>query len=225
VPIAVSQTGREINVSQTFDYHFPIHARKARLVRSSHELLLITEAGFRPKFDTDCTRSMQAKDAYTQALLVVNQIIDEDMSELERIHAIYEFVATNFIYDHYAWNLSLTAPSGSAEYISLFSMRSFFLEGFFIDNIAVCNGIAAAVSLMLAIEDIEAYRVIGRAGGQPHAWNIVRTGGSWRLLDATHAQRINLMQMSVNQNYFLFRESESNHVPYEWHLTGVFYAG
>ncbi len=69
------------------------------------------------------------------------------------------------------------------------SMRVFAAEGALLDQKAVCNGIANALSLLCKIEGIDCIRVSGTATTENqtenHAWNKVKIEGKWYIVDAT----------------------------------------
>lgn len=85
----------------------------------------------------------------------------------------------------------------------LSSLNSFNLQGAFIDNIAVCDGISSAFKLLCTIEGIPCLKVTGLGvsndGSENHAWNKVLLNDKWRVVDATWGRNGNY----ISHEYFL----------------------
>ena len=131
----------------------------------------------KPVFDGD---GGQAKEVYEKAKELLRYFVDDDMSDLEKVVAIYDYLALNVTYDRVTADI---ANSNENEDIGKY--RAFTSYGALIDNIAVCDGIAGAFALMCKIEGIECIEVVGSGNGGGHAWNKVKIGGLWYIADAT----------------------------------------
>lgn len=76
--------------------------------------------------------------------------------------------------------------AAAAEYTESTTPRSVFSAyGALINGRAVCQGYALSAHLMLTMLGLPARIVEGYAGSVPHAWNLVRSGSSWRHVDVT----------------------------------------
>lgn len=176
-----SATGRASNYED-----FAINkVEKQASVRLSEELYLAVERGIRPVPE----EGTSAYAVYEKAKEVLRQIIDDDMNDYQKVHAMYDWLGKMVTYD---WDINTkmgsTKPSDDA-YNKFYKYRQFYLEGVFIDGVAVCNGIAKAMSLMCGIEGITCYKIKGTSGTGAHAWTKVKIEGNWYVVDATWANR------------------------------------
>ncbi len=72
------------------------------------------------------------------------------------------------------------------EYATDLTSRSVYTAyGSLIGGSAVCQGYTLAAQRMLTLLGVENRIVEGTAGGQPHAWNLVKVDGQWLHLDTT----------------------------------------
>lgn len=155
----------------------PLEYQKAEeAVRSEEELLNAAMKKRKPRF----TLGSSLRPLYNLAIETLNTIISEGMSDFEKVHAIYDFLVYYIDYDFELYELYQQDKSKV-----LGTENAFKLDGVFCDRKAVCDGISKAFSLMCSIELIPNVRVVGMKNGEPHAWNKVRLGGKWYLVDAT----------------------------------------
>ena len=169
----VSTLGEEHELA--IDYH------PEYLVYTSEQLVYAVEHGYKPIFGVGST----VESIYNKARTALTQIINDEMSEYQKIAAIHDYIALNVTYDSALLNLS---TSNSAETVSHY--RGFNLEGVFEDGKAVCDGITKAFMLMCRMEGIEAIRVSGSLGAVGHAWNKVCVDGVWYAVDVTNDDSI-----------------------------------
>lgn len=147
-------------------------------VNTSNQLFLAVSMGYRPL----PVAGSKAEQIYSIARSVLNSIISDDMSNEQKALAIYEWLSQNVTYDY-----KLADNASSTEFGSPSNYNSFYLEGVFIDHVAVCDGIAKAFNLLSRMEGIVSYKVVGevKGTGVGHAWNIVQLSGEWYVVDAT----------------------------------------
>lgn len=123
----------------------------------------------------------------------------------EKVKAIYDWLCTNVVYDHknlndHAYMLKHTAYAAA------------------INHTAVCQGYAV-LFYRLALEcGIDARVIAGKGEGakgwEDHAWNIVKLGGNYYLLDATWDATKELYQKPAKYDWFLKgSESFTSHNP------------
>ena len=107
---------------------------------------------------------------------ILNNIIDDDMTELEKEWAVYEWLTSNCEYDFRHYEVPNNAPRESYE-----------AKGAILSRKAVCLGYANAFQLFMDILDIECITVVGAAydSREDHAWNMVRIDGVWYCVDPT----------------------------------------
>ena len=142
-------------------------------VATSEQLYYVLEHGYRPIIKSDNTA---LKNLYDKMRKVLQDINNDEMTDYEKVLAIYEWLVMNVTYDRVALQLS-SDPNVS-------NFHSFYLEGVFGDNLAVCDGISKALVCLCNMEGIPAIRVTG-TGRQNHAWNKVCINNSWYVVDAT----------------------------------------
>lgn len=120
-----------------------------------------------------------AQQVYTMAKDVLREIVSDDMSDFQKVVAIYDWLVYNVTYDYAALNQE---ESDNAN-----DYYCYYAEGVFFNRIAVCNGIAKAFTILCGIEGIESRHVVGEIvdmGG--HAWNKVKIEDEWYVVDATN---------------------------------------
>ena len=87
--------------------------------------------GFKPVFVDDANgQKLQA--LYDKARAVLFDYISEDMTDVEKVAAIYDWIVNAVEYDYAAADV---AKNGSA-----YDCNAFYLEGVFDDLRAVCDG-------------------------------------------------------------------------------------
>lgn len=163
------------------DYVFPIDRIAAGVhVVTGEELYYVAEKGFRPVPE----RGSAAESLYATARSALRSIVSDDMTDVEKAHAIYDYVMWKVVYDREVLNVSSTEES--------VKYAAYYLEGVFdakASPFAVCDGIAKAYSLLCNIEGLPCVRISGTAGTDGswggHAWNKVCVDGLWYNVDAT----------------------------------------
>lgn len=141
---------------------------------------------------------------YDAAKAVLRDIIREDMTDVEKLRAIYDWLIMNVTYDR-----ALYEKLGSGE--NLRSYNGFYLEGVFDDGLAVCDGISKAFAVLANIEGIPCVQVTGIYNDPSvtvgHAWNKVYVLDSWYVVDATAGGTIMQGQEVLSLSYFLISDS------------------
>ena len=158
---------------------FPIDAlTETATVQTLYELEVLP-FGKKPVFASTAT---EAEQIYNVARDILRQIIDNKMSDYEKVKAIYSWLGLNLTYDN------LTASDTEQ-----MTTSSYTIKGALIDHLAVCDGYASAFRLLCQIEGIHAEEVIGLKDlNEPysgHAWNKVWLGGAVFGVDCTWARQ------------------------------------
>jgi hypothetical protein len=106
----------------------------------------------------------------------------DGLSDYAKVREIYEYVGTNFVYDH---SLKIFSP--------YFGLKT---------NSMVCQGYALLMYKLLWQCGIPNRIITGTGGAEPHGWNIVKLDGAWYNLDVTWdaAQRVG---EAMQWNFFL----------------------
>ena len=161
---------------------FPVdEIEKSVEVSTSMELYFALESGLRPLPE----QSSAAERIYEKARAVLARITDEGMSDYEKVHAIYDFLTTEVVYDKAVAEYSLDRDHDQGLYNDVYRFNCFFPEGVFDDGVAVCNGLAQSFVILCAIEGIDSLKIQGGTSGGRHAWNKVEIDGLWYVVDTT----------------------------------------
>lgn len=166
---------------------------------TSNQLFYILSHGYRPL----PVAGSQAQIVYDEYKAIMRSIVDDGMTDYEKVKTIYEWLIVNVYYDNYvAYELD-----GTHQY---YEYKAFYLEGV-LEGSAVCDGISKAFSVMCAIEGIDCVRVTGQIenANVGHAWNKVQVMGDWYLSDATWGnQTFGTTEEYLMYEYLLFTDEE-----------------
>lgn len=186
-PISYTDTPR----ADDFDEFLINNRTKSLVVFNSDQLYVALQNGYKPVFTST---NSPARSVYERGKEVLREIIDNGMTELQKLNAIYDWLSYNVKYDYnllqITEQLESTNPDGAQEELSKYD--GFYIEGVMFDGgQAVCDGISKTFVMLASIENISIYKVSGRANGGNHAWNKVALdldGNSvkeWYTIDVT----------------------------------------
>lgn len=171
-------------------------------VFSSEQLHYVLEKGVRPV----CKKGSQAEKVYNEAKKVLRNIINDDMSDAQKVKAINDYLVMNVVYD------GLLLDMAYQNYSKLVEYNGFYLEGVFFDKKAVCEGISKAFTVLCNIEGIPCVSVVGYDKSNPkgvgHAWNKVYVNGGWYIADATSNGVIANEQFEIMTYSYLLTSEE-----------------
>lgn len=173
-----------------------IDERSAKPVADSEQLYYAVARGYKPAFTTDSVRYL-----YQKAVNVINGILDENMTDYEKVLAIFDYLSTNVKYD------TATAELSAEGGIDFYNSAAFRLEGVFDYNNAVCDGISKAFVLLCSIEGIKCERVTGKINGATHAWNKVCVDGKYYVVDVTNGLSVG-EELSPNYKFFMLSDED-----------------
>ena len=149
-------------------------------VEDTDKLLFAVINGYRP----EPIVGSSAERIYNKAKSALRKIVDDGMSDVEKAHAIYDYLILNVAYDYDLLNYVQKNPGLNRRDTQKYN--GFALEGVFDDGRAVCDGISKAYALMCNIEGIECLQVTGNTvDGVAHAWNKFKIDGKWYNADPT----------------------------------------
>lgn len=153
-------------------------------VQTTDQLYHVVESGARPKF---LSTTSDAYLIYQEAKSILNDIISEEMTDYEKALSIFDWLVVNVQYDTNV--LDLIENDGQNQSTTT-AYNCFYLEGVFYDHVSVCDGYAKAYSLMCNMLGIDCARIVGvvassNGGYGGHAWNKVRMGTMWYVVDIT----------------------------------------
>ncbi|HKL94323.1 MAG TPA: transglutaminase domain-containing protein, partial [Clostridia bacterium] len=200
-------------------------------VTSSNMLYRIISWGYKPTFNAvpgetgeETTARTNAQTIYNNARAVSLTICNDEMSDLEKAHAIYDWIIADVEYDYALAGAggepSDEIPNPTAD--QSLAYDGFYLEGVFLKGTgetrrAVCDGKSKAFTLLCGLEGIKSFRVIGYIENDPakgHAWNKVLLDTdddgikNWYAADTTWGDPIRGGFEYSRHNYFLLSDTE-----------------
>ena len=187
------------NVKKTRNFYID-SVKETMSVSTSNMLYKAVAWGYKPVFMGSQAENL--KQIYDNAKDALSYIVSDEMSEYEKVHAIYDYIIYNVRYDHDCANAEDAYVSGNLSLNEKMKYYGYYLEGIFLDKFykkdmhAVCDGKSKAFVLMCGIEGITAVRISGEASSDGknfggHAWNKVLldlngTGDKeWYFVDTT----------------------------------------
>ncbi len=174
------------------------------LCTDSDQLWYTLEMGFKPVF----VEGSSVEAIYKSAKSVLRKICDNDMSDVQKVKAIYEWLIYDVSYDNELKDMVGDKNITDSSSVNLKKYNGFYLEGVFNDHKAVCDGISKAFVLLANMEGIPCVRETGFGENQNvgHAWNKVFVEGKWYLVDATSGNLLYGDKEFIDYNYLLFSQ-------------------
>ena len=115
---------------------------------------------------------------------IVSDIIDDNMTDLEKSVAINRFLVDWAEYD---WVALDNAELHDFITVDAEFNDSFTAYGILVNRVGVCSGYAAAYTLLAYEAGLQSIVVTGHLEGTlPHAWNRVNIEGQWQTVDVTN---------------------------------------
>lgn len=127
---------------------------------------------------------------------ILTEIIENDMSTVEKIRACHDYLVLNTKYDYDNY-VAGTIP-----------MYSYSPKGVLDYGQAVCQGYAETFQLMMEALNIPSNIVIGSVDGGNHAWNQVKIDGKWYQIDVTWDDPVPDVKGRIVYNYFLLTDEQ-----------------
>lgn len=217
------------NVKKTRNFYID-SVKETMSVSTSNMLYKAVAWGYKPVFMGSQADNLQQ--IYDNAKDALSYIVSDEMSEYEKVHAIYDYIIYNVRYDHDCANAEDAYVSGNLSLNEKMKYYGYYLEGIFLNKFykkdmhAVCDGKSKAFVLMCGIEGITAVRISGEAtsdgknfGG--HAWNKVLldlngTGDKeWYFVDTTWGDVGDDSKEFLSHAYFLLSDDEAKNTHVE----------
>lgn len=210
------------NVKKTRNFYID-GVKETMSVSTSNMLYKAVAWGYKPVFMGSQAENL--KQIYDNAKDALSYIVSDEMSEYEKVHAIYDYIIYNVRYDHDCANAEDKYVSGNLSLNEKMKYYGYYLEGIFLDKFykkdmhAVCDGKSKAFVLMCGIEGIAAVRISGEASSDGknfggHAWNKVLldlngTGDKeWYFVDTTWGDVGDDSKEFLSHAYFLLSDDE-----------------
>lgn len=221
------------NVKKTRNFYID-GVKETMSVSTSNMLYKAVAWGYKPVFMGAQADNLQQ--IYDNAKDALSYIVSDEMSEYEKVHAIYDYIIYNVRYDHDCANAEDKYVSGNLSLNEKMKYYGYYLEGIFLDKFykkdmhAVCDGKSKAFVLMCGIEGITAVRISGEASSDGknfggHAWNKVLldlngTGDKeWYFVDTTWGDVGDDSKEFLSHAYFLLSDDQvkNSHVEKQGH--------
>lgn len=136
------------------------------------------------ELDKETTRKQQLA-ILKEANNILSQIIKEDMTEEEKVLAIWKYLEANTEYDDAALKAAKRSqfnPNALNKYAN-----SFNAYGIMCDKVGVCQSYAYVFKLLCDMSGVNAKVATGDLSPDlPHAWNFVQINGIWTQIDTTN---------------------------------------
>ena len=201
VDYAFKMTAPSVRAEDYDDFKINSVTKELRNIENSEQLRWAIQNGYKP----NCVVGSSAENVLNQAKSVLREIVTDEMDDVTKLRAMYEWLALNVAYDNYAAGEEVGLQIANNE-IKSSEYDSWYADGVFNNRKAVCEGYAKALIIMVGIEGIPAIMVTGNG----HAWNRVQVNGNWFVLDATHGD-IHVNDSEVfSYNQFMITDAEKN---------------
>ena len=179
------------------------------VITSENDLKDIDDSTY---YNQDIVRAVNARDMsiltepkdqaiYKAAVAVIDSVITEDMTDVEKEKAVHDYLCINMDYDIPAVDDESKAdPDADNPY------------GMLVGHYGICSGYASTFKLFMDCFDIECIIVEGKANGleEDHAWNKIHIDGKWYNVDVTwddpvyYDEQGNVVTESWDENYQFF---------------------
>lgn len=143
-------------------------------------------------------------EAETMAAQIAAQVLDDNMTEMEKAQALYTYLTGNVKYDQRYYSDRNNMPYDSQTAIG--ALR---------DDLAICGGYSHALKLLFEQAGITCYNVTGKRYSENHMWNIARIDSQWLWFDATSDRGL------TPDSFRQFALTELDHERYTWEQSWV----
>lgn len=149
-----------------------------------------------------------ANDLNKKTSAIISSTIKPRMTQLEKVMAIHDYVVLNTSYDYDNYRQNRVPPESNTAF------------GVLIKGKGVCSGYAKSMMLLLNKAGIETKYITGTAGGEGHAWNLVKIDNRYYYLDATWDDPVPDQKGKVRYAYFLV-DANTLAKDHRWNKTGL----
>ncbi len=200
MPLSIEEMG--LTPRSIYYTNFKIDSiTRTEKVKTTDQLLdVVMYLKRKPEFELE---NSVAEEIYNSAKVIIRKIISDDMTEFQKICAIYDYLA---------YNIKIDKMVNSLEVEDMQICSSHYLEGVFKNKIASSIGISKAFSLLCAIEGIESRYVLGyRNNGTLYAVNKVKLNNNWYIIDIQYScSNMSSSGKDYPTHYFNFLVADSS---------------
>lgn len=192
-----------INRDSTFNFIYPYDsaidllqdaAKKDDYLERSISVYTTKKRGYYYEADIQYRTTIEQEEYIDFELSrIVNNLIDNRMSTIEKVKAVNDYIVKIYKYDD--------------------TLKSDNVYSALTTKTAVCQGYAMTAYKMFKILGIDCRIINGYKDGISHAWNLVKVDGKWYHLDCTNNDNI------VRDKYFLKSDSYMKENGFIWDTT------
>lgn len=144
--------------------------------------------------------------AVAEADRIIAETLSPDMSELEKVTALHDYLVKSCEYDIENYKAGTITQTSRLAY------------GALIEKKAVCQGYCAAFALLCDQAGIKCIVVGGNApnSNDSHAWNVVLIDGERYHIDTTHDDPVPDQKNTASHKYLCLTENEMISYGYTW---------
>lgn len=142
-------------------------------VYNSEELWWCVSNGFIPRFPL---AHSSAEEIFERCKNILRREITNDMTDAEKMLALYDYISDTYRYDYEALNCSLWEEN-----------TAWYLEGPMFQNRCVCDAFSRLYTLLCNMEGMTVDRGCGYSSTGGHAWNYAKVSDTWYLTCSTWA--------------------------------------
>ena len=135
---------------------------------------------------------------------ILNEIIVPGMTEYQKEKAVHDYLINNCEYDMEGFNSNNIRA------------ESFNAYGALCLGVAVCEGYAEAVHMLLDLSGVESIIITGESRGFSHAWNLVKIEGQYYHLDVTWDDTLQYNGNSGTRYYYFNLDDKSISRDHAW---------
>lgn len=170
---------RQSSASKTSTDPDPDYPSRTRFVDPGKDDMSIYDtSAIRAAWEAGSPEGLSGNDrkVYDAAEKILDEILQDGMTDLEKEEAVYRWLVNNVDYDFTHQDIVAETPRTSYE-----------PYGGLVGRMAVCLGYATSFQLLMDLTGVECITVVGAAfnSEEDHAWNMVRLNGEWYCVDVT----------------------------------------
>jgi len=158
---------------------------------------------------TYLTTKKQEEYIETELESITKSLIKIEMSDLEKVRAINDYIVNRYEYDY--------------------TLKSISVYSGLTTSVAVCQGYSMTAYKMFNYAGIENRIIVGKVNDIPHSWNSVKIQGNWYQLDITNNDSIekdkyflvgdeNLLANNYTWDRELYPKALSGYYQQKWNL-------
>lgn len=191
--LKVTGTGKRIKWSSNQSQIVSVSAKGKVTAKSKGDAVITAKVGGKKLTCKVLVYNVSYGDEQVKAKCcsIINKNITADMSVVEKIKVIHDYMVLNCEYDYNNY-LKKTVPR-----------ESYTPRGALINKKSVCQGYAETFQLFMNSLDIPCQIVTGTANGGGHAWNVVKIKNKWYHIDVTWDDPVPDEKGRIRYRYFL----------------------